>query len=129
MNGNNCFLILRRLNWLILLVLSFLSVFFMSPSWTLGVLLGGLTIIANFNLTKRTILKAFSSQAPGKAEKGLVILKSYLRLLALGIIIFILLMTGLVDPVGLAVGLSTIVLSITTLGIIMAVKLKTGEAI
>ena len=58
-----------------------------------------------------------------------IIAKYYLRLLALGVIIYFLITRGWVDPVGLAVGLSTVVISIVTLGIYLARKTYTGEAI
>jgi hypothetical protein len=58
-----------------------------------------------------------------------IIIKSYLRLLALGAIIYILIDKGLVDPIGLAVGVSTILFSIVSLGIILIVKTKAGEAV
>lgn len=120
--------ILRRFNWILLLVLSSLSSFFMSPSTTLGVILGGLTIIANFNLMQRIIRRAFSPQGAMKSGKGSIIVKYYLRLLALGIIMYWLISKGVVDPIGLAAGLSIVVLSIVVLGVIMAVKSMTGEA-
>lgn len=120
---------LKSLNWWILLVLSSGSYFLMSPSLTTGVILGGLIIIANFNVMQYTVRRAFSPQGNMKSLKVSIIAKYYLRLLALGIIIYVLITRGWVDPIGLAVGLSTVVFSIVVFGINMALKSRTREAI
>ena len=114
-------------NWLILLFLSSISFFVMSNSLTLGVILGGLVIIVNFNILQRTICRAFSSERI-MTGKITVILKYYLRLLALGVIIYVLITKGWVDPVGLAIGLSTVVISIVSFGISRAWKTYSTEA-
>jgi len=120
---------LKTVNWLILLTLSLLSYFFMSSPWTLGVILGGLITIANFSLLQHTIKGVFSSGTIEKTVKVTIVAKYYFRLLALGVILFILITRGWVDPVGLAVGLSTVVFSIVGVGIRMAFKTTTREAI
>jgi hypothetical protein len=120
---------LKTINWLILLTLSLLSYFFMSSAWTLGVILGGLITIANFSLLQHTIKGVFSSGTIEKTVKVTIVAKYYFRLLALGVILFILITRGWVDPVGLAVGLSTVVFSIVGVGIRMALKTTTREAI
>ena len=114
-------------NWLILLFLSSSSFFMMSNSLTLGVILGGLVIIVNFNILQRTICRAFSPEGI-MTDKITVILKYYLRLLALGVIIYVLITKGWVDPVGLAIGLSTVVISIVSFGISRAWKTYSTEA-
>jgi len=114
-------------NWLILLFLSSISFFVMSNSLTLGVILGGLVIIVNFNILQRTICRSFSPEGI-MTHKITVILKYYLRLLALGVIIYVLITKGWVDPVGLAIGLSTVVISIVSFGISRAWKTYSTEA-
>jgi hypothetical protein len=101
----------------------------MSRSLTTGIILGGLIIIANFGILQHTVRRAFSSDGVMRRRKMSIIAKYYLRLLALGVIIYFLITRGWVDPVGLAVGLSTVVISIVTLGIYLARKTYTGEAI
>lgn len=95
----------------------------MSPSFTIGIILGGIIIILNFNFLQSTIIKAFQ-QSPviRRKKKSLLIAKSFLRLFILGWIIFAMLKYKLVDPIGLAVGLSIIFLSIVSLGISIAWK-------
>lgn len=119
---------LRKLNWIALLILSFISYFLMSSSLTMGIILGGLIIIANFHVFQHTICCAFSPEGGMKAKKIVIIGKYYLRLLALGILIYILIGHGWVDPVGLVIGLSTVVISITSFGIKRAWRTMTGEA-
>lgn len=99
----------------------------MSHSLTLGIILGGLVIILNFNILQHTIHKAFSPEGV-MTRKFTVILKYYMRLLALGIIIYVLITHGWVDPIGLAIGLSTVVISIISYGISSAWKNYSKEA-
>ena len=120
---------LRKLNWLIVLIMASISYFLMSASLTLGVILGGLIIIANFSVFQHTVRAAFSSEGRMKLTKKSIIVKYYLRLLVLGTIIYTLIKYGRVDPVGLAVGLSTVVISIVILGISRALKTISGEAV
>jgi hypothetical protein len=119
---------LACLNWMILLVLASLSYFLLSPALTTGVILGGFIIIANFNVMQHTICRAFYRQGKGKSMKASIIGKYYLRLLALGIVIYVLITNGWADPIGLAIGLSTVVFSIVVFGITMALKAKFREA-
>jgi hypothetical protein len=109
--------ILRTLNWVILLLLGSASFLFMSWTFTLGVIVGGLMIIANFNLLQHTIRKGFSSNGVLETKKASIIAKYYLRLAALGLLIYVLMRQQLVHPVGLTIGLSIIVMSIVALGI------------
>ncbi|MGD9033694.1 MAG: ATP synthase subunit I [Desulfobacteraceae bacterium] len=119
---------LKRLNWFTLFIMSLLSYFLLSSSFTLGIILGGFIIIANFKVLQHTIRRGFSSQGVMNASKFIIIVKYYLRLLALGVVICYLIKRGWVDPVGLAVGLSTVVISIVSFGIKTAFKTVTGEA-
>jgi hypothetical protein len=116
-------------NWLILLILSAGSSLLMRPDFTLGIIFGGLIIIANFKFLQHTIRCAFSSEGVMKGNKLSIIGKYYLRLSLMGMVIYALITYGLVHPVGMAVGLSTVVLSIIQMGIRMAWKTSSGEAI
>ena len=121
--------ILRMLNWLVLLCFSLASYFSMSPYWTAGVILGGLVAIANFNVLQHTVRRAFSPEGIHQGARFSIVGRYYLRLLALGVILYVLVTRGWIDPVGLAVGLSTVVLSIAGLGIGLALGIRTKEAI
>jgi hypothetical protein len=119
---------IKMLNWIILLILSVVSYFLMRPAWTLGVILGGFAMIANFGMLQRAVRQAFSTDRKMIRGKAAIIAKYYLRLLGLGIVIYLLITKEWVDPAGLAVGLSTVVLSIVIMGIHMALKTVTREA-
>lgn len=120
---------LRKRNWIILFVLSSVSYFLMSPSITMGIILGGLIVITNFKVFQHTIRCAFSPEGFMITRKILIIVKYYFRLLAVGAIIYILITRARVDPVGLAIGLSTVVFSIVSFGIKSACKGMRGEAV
>ncbi len=119
---------LKTKNWIIIILFSSISFFTLSHSCTLGIIVGGLVTTANFIFLQRTLKKAFGTDFRRKTKKISIFLKYYFRLLILGIIIFILLKYQLVAPVGLVIGLSTVVVAIAFLGICMAFKKKGKEA-
>ncbi len=119
----------RAQGWLILLILGLLGFFFMSPAFTLGIILGGLIVIANFNLLQHTIRSAFSSDGTMVNRKNAIVAQYYFRLAILGIIIYILATNEWVDIAGLLVGLSIVVINIITIGIRFAIKTSSGEAV
>ncbi len=121
--------VLRTLNWVVLLCFSLVSYFSMSPFWTTGVLLGGLIAIGNFTVLQHTVRRAFSPEGIHQGARFSIVGKYYLRLLALGVILCVLISEGWIDPLGLAVGLSTVVLSIVGLGISLALRVRTKETI
>ena len=53
MEWKNLYRDLKRLNWVILLLLASVSYFFMSNSFTTGVIIGGLMVIANLTITNK----------------------------------------------------------------------------
>jgi hypothetical protein len=64
-----------------------------------------------------------------KNNKLAIVAKYYFRLAILGIIIYILITNGWVNPIGLAIGLSIVVFSIINIGIRAVLKTSSGEAI
>ena len=120
---------IKIFNWVILFILGTLSGIFMSVQFTLGVILGGLIIIGNFSLLNNTMRKAFSDQGVMKGKKMALIAKFYFRLAIMGLIIYILISNGWVNPIGLAVGLSIVVLSILNFGIRAAFRTSSREAV
>jgi len=115
---------LKRRGWVILLILASAGYFFMSRSFTLGIILGGILIIINFSFLQSTIIKAFQYNPVIKKKKSLLIAKSFVRLSLLGGIIYALLKYDLADPIGLAIGLSIIFFSIVSLGLSSAWKIR-----
>ena len=119
---------LRTGNWITLGILGCASLLFMDAAFTRGVILGGLLIIANFNVLQRTIRRSFSPDGRMKSNKLAIVAKYYFRLAVLGIIILIAIASGRVSPVGLTVGLSIVVISIVQTGIRNVWKTSSGEA-
>ncbi len=120
---------LKTLNWIILFFLGLSSYCFLHGSFTFGIIAGGLSMIANFALLERTIRRAFSPGGTFHVNKGAIIGKYYLRLVGLGIVIYLLLRQHLVDPVGLTIGLSTVTISIVGIGVYMLRKTFSREAV
>ena len=110
---------LKYLNWVILLLLASVSYFLMSNNFTTGVIIGGLMVIVNFHAFQHTIRQGFFPDDTRKTGKVSVIAKYYLRLAAMGILIYLSLSQKWIDPVGLTVGLSIVVIGIVSLGILM----------
>jgi len=97
-------------NWIILLGLVLLSLFWQSLPVTMGVLAGGVLVIINYRWLGRSLFKVISDPQPG-AEKGFK--RNYLfRLLFIASSIYILLVRGGVHPNALVVGLSVVVINI-----------------
>jgi len=120
---------IKTFNWVILFILSALSGIFMTAQFTLGVILGGLIIIANFSLLHNTMSKAFSDQGAMRGKKMALVAKFYFRLAIMGLILYILITQAWVNPLGLAVGLSIVVLSILNFGIRAAFRTSSREAV
>ncbi len=112
--------------WIILLSMVSLSLLFIDPVISLSILLGGFVIIVNFSCLQHTIKKAFLKDK--EIKRGSIVIKYYLRLLGLGVVIYYLLSQGWVNVIGLAIGLSVIVISILALGISLVLKNFISEA-
>ncbi len=104
----------RFMNGVIFALLLLGSMILMPPFFALGVSIGGLIILVNFHLLSRILRKAFIPDHLASPKS--VIVKYYLRLLGTGIVLYFLIAKRLVDPLGLVVGLSVVVISLTLLG-------------
>jgi hypothetical protein len=99
-----------RANWVLFFIAGITGLFFMPPDFTMGIICGGLIVTINFHLLYRTLRKAF--KPPHLASPRVILGKYYMRFIASGIIIFILISEHVVDPLGLFIGLSVVVMSI-----------------
>lgn len=120
---------LKRINWITLLILASACYLLADNSTTLGLISGGFLSIANFSFLQSTVRNAFPLEGDIKINKAFVIIKAFSRLLILGIILFILITHGLLDTLGLTIGLSTVVISIISFGINRARKSKIEGAV
>jgi len=120
---------IRMNNWIILLIVGSLSSVFMSTEFTLGVIIGGLVVIANFSVLQHTIRCAFSDLGAFQGRKLGLIARSYFRLAFMGLTLYMVITNGWVHPLGLAIGLSVVMFSIIGFGIRSALKTSSREAI
>jgi hypothetical protein len=102
------------MNGVIFALLLLGSMIMMTPLFTFGVGMGGLIILANFHILYRVLKKAFIPERLAKPK--VVIFKYYLRLVGTGCILYVLISKKIVDPLGLVVGLSVVVINLTLLG-------------
>ncbi len=115
-----------RTNWILFLSLSLLAVWLSSPAFTRGVVCGGLLVLVNFHLLARTLKRALTP--PNLASTGSVLAKYYIRFVISGVIIFFLISSHFVNPLGLLVGLSVVVGSIMLATLCELTKLIIKEA-
>jgi hypothetical protein len=116
-----------RSNWILFSVASLLGFALSSRPVALGILFGGLLVTINFHLLAKTLKKALTP--PHLASHNLVLAKYYLRFLASGFLIFLLIAGRIVHPVGLVVGLSIVVFSIILATVCEVKKLIFKEAV
>ena len=99
-----------RANWILFSAASMFGLIATSPEFARGIIFGGLLVTVNFHLLAKTLKKALTP--PRLASPNAVLAKYYIRFVASGFIIFILIAGHFVNPVGLVLGLSVVVASI-----------------
>jgi hypothetical protein len=117
----------QRANWIIFILATAAGFFWFSSEFTFGVMAGGLIVTLNFHMLSKTLKKAFSS--PIFTSWHVILVKYYIRFIISGIIIFALILTRLVSPVGLIIGLSIVVASIMLATLCEVKKIIFKEAI
>lgn len=114
-------------NWVLLAILASCSLVFMQPSFTLGVFAGGLITNLGFHFLQKILLRSLD---PSKEISGKVVfVKYYLRLIAMGSVIFWLISRHFVDAIGLLVGLSIVVINLTLIGFGELAKILIKEGV
>ncbi|MDY6853896.1 MAG: ATP synthase subunit I [Thermodesulfobacteriota bacterium] len=109
---------IERNNAIIFAVLALGSIFFKSLAVTLGVVIGGIIIIVNF-----WFLRKIAERIIKKSDKGAFFVFSYIfKFIALIAILFVVIYSGIVDIIGLIVGLSTVFLGIALDGFVQVFK-------
>jgi hypothetical protein len=107
-------------NWVILLILASGGFLLHSSQFSLSILCGGLISIVNFHLLYHNLLSVFTKRmnSPGKA----ILIRFYLRLAVTALLLFLVISGGLVDVIGLIIGLSVVFLNVTLLSILTLSK-------
>jgi hypothetical protein len=98
-----------RANWFILVVGAILGFANFSLQVGLGIAAGGLVVTINFHLLAKTLRKAL--MPPHVASVKGVLCKYYIRFIITAMIIYVLMASHYVDPIGLIAGLSIVVAS------------------
>jgi len=96
------------------------------PDFARGIIFGGLIVTVNFHLLSRTLKSALTP--PQLSSPNVILAKYYIRFIASGFIIFVLISQKLVHPLGLILGLSVVVASITLATMYELTKLIFKEA-
>jgi len=116
-----------RSNWVLFVLFSLGGWLLSTPGFARGVLFGGLLVTVNFHLLARTLKKALTP--PYLSSHNAVLAKYYMRFIASGIIIFVLIAGHFVNPLGLLAGLSVVVASIILATLFEVTNLIFKEAV
>ncbi len=116
-----------RSNWVLLVSVSLLGLLAASPPFARGIIFGGLIVTINFHLLAKTLKKALNPQQ--LTSPNVVLVKYYIRFIISGVIIFLLIQQHVVNPIGLFIGLSVVVASITLATMIELKNLFFKEAV
>ena len=114
-------------NWILLGVVGIAGLMTTALDFALGMIAGGLIATVNFHLLYRTLKKSLTP--PHIASHNAVLVKYYIRFISSGIILFILISGGYVEPLALFIGLSIVVASIMLGTIREFTKLRSKEAV
>lgn len=101
---------LARRNWLILAGMLLISLLWRSYPVTLGVLGGGLVVIAGFYALRRSLTRLL--QTPGQKSGMAFHVRTFVRLICLAGAIFLLIGPLKVQPLALIAGLSVVVINL-----------------
>lgn len=115
-----------RANIVVFALFSLLSLLVPLEKFTRGTLCGGLLVTFNFFLADRSLQRSFRDGGPPPIF-AVVMAKHYLRFLVTGAIIFWLISSRLVHPLGLLLGLSVVVVSLLAASVV-AVRQSLAES-
>ncbi|MEJ2095839.1 MAG: ATP synthase subunit I [Deltaproteobacteria bacterium] len=118
---------ITRANWALLLLSSTIGLVFLPLSFAKGIIFGGLIVTVNFHLLYRTLKKSLSP--PHLSSHNVILAKYYFRFFVSGLILFVLIKGGYVNPLGLFIGLSVVVASIMLATLLEVKKLIFKEAV
>ena len=116
-----------RTNWILCAITSIAGFLLLPFDFALGILCGGLLVTTNFHLLARTLKSALIPSH--LASYNVVIAKYFIRFIASGFIIFVLVAGHFVNPLGLIIGLSVVVSSIMLATLCELKKLIFKEAV
>lgn len=118
-------------NWFLFVVGSLLGFINTPTRFAMGILCGALLVTLNFHLLRHTLYRALdpSRMAGSRTILSVVLVKYYMRFAISGIVIFALIKGNIVDPLGLILGLSVVVVSIMAATTLELTRLIFKEAV
>ncbi|SMC44472.1 ATP synthase I chain [Desulfocicer vacuolatum DSM 3385] len=118
-------------NWFLFVVGTLLGFINTPMPFAMGILTGSLLVTLNFHLLRHTLYKAMATASgkPARSILGVVLIKYYIRFAISGIVIFALIKGNIVDPLGLIMGLSVVVVSIMAATTLELTRLIFKEAV
>ncbi len=118
---------ITRANWILLAAVSLMGLVWATPGFYKGIIFGGLIVTINFHLLAITLKKSLNPET--LTSSNVILIKYYIRFTISGLIIFFLIRQKFVDPMGLFIGLSVVVASITLATMFEVKKLIFKEAV
>ncbi len=118
-------------NWFLFVVGSVLGFINTPVRFAMGILTGALLVTLNFHFLRHTLYRALDPSRGRSARSVLsvVLVKYYIRFAISGIVIFALIKGNIVDPLGLILGLSVVVVSIMAATTLELTRLIFKEAV
>ncbi len=120
-------------NWYLFILATLLGFINTPFEFALGILCGGLLVTLNFHVLRRTVFKTFDPEKirvyGGRAILNGVLIKYYIRFAISGMVIFALINQNIVDPMGLILGLSVVVVSLMAATTLELTRLIFKEAV
>jgi len=108
--GERLLRIITLYNWILLVSLTVGALLIVGRSFGAGVFAGGLIVSTNFYFLHRTLKTALNPMR--LLSPGVIMGKYYVRFLISAVVIYVLISEHYVDPLGLLLGLSIILISI-----------------
>lgn len=104
------FRFVTRSNWILFALTTILGLIVLPADVARGIFCGGLLVTINFHLLARTLKKSLTP--PHLSSHSVILLKYYIRFTISAVVIFLLIKSQFVHPIGLVIGLSVVVASI-----------------
>ena len=114
-------------NWVVLAVFVLAGALIFSLKFTLGVLLGGLISIVNYHWLCRDVKKVFAHLTD--RAKSRIMFKYYIRFGVTAVALYFIVSSGIVEVVGLLIGLSTVIVNIVITAVMALSKKNCVEEV
>ena len=124
---NRIYKFVTRSNWILFSFVSLFGLLSAPSDFARGIIFGGLIVTINFHMLFRTLKKGLTP--PNISSHNVILAKCYLRFIISAFIIFVLIAGRFVDPLGLVIGLSVVVVSIILATLCEVKKLILKESV